>query len=83
MRKIGFIVFAFIVMAQVGCKRTCTECTYRWELANGEKIYTHQPDFCGNPDQIKAYKEDEVIKARQLAAKVGGKNVTLQCIDQK
>lgn len=83
MKKIGLILFALYAISQYGCKRTCIECNYQWELANGQKIYTPQPEFCGNEEDIEAYKEDETKKAIQLANKVGGKNVTLHCVEQR
>ncbi len=83
MKKIALVLFAVVALSQYGCKRICTECTYQWELVNGEKNYTLQPEFCGSEAALKDYKEEELIKAKQLAAQVGGKNVTLRCIDQK
>lgn len=83
MKKIGLILFAIVALSQYGCKRVCTECSYRWESVSGEKVVINQPEFCGKEDEVKDFKEQELIKAKQLAAQVGGNNVTLRCIDQR
>lgn len=83
MKKIGFIVLAAVAISQVACKRVCTQCTYQWELTNGQRIDTQQPEFCGKEADIEEYKREETYKAIQLAEQVGGKNVTLRCIDTK